>query len=270
MLRPAKFCNLSAMALVLCALALWLAVQTPSAQTPSAKAPPAARTVPAPPPPAIPTPTPEQLAIQAASNKDRQRMMELLGIKILRPGASGSTNGPNPANYDEVKADLHLPLPNPLVLNNGQRVTTAKMWWTERRPQIAELFNEDIYGRVPAHLPKVTWEVVSVTREKNGDVPVITKTLVGHVDNSIDPAITVNIDLTLSTPADAKGPIPVMMEFGLSKAIMEMFAKRFPQFAAMAGTGPTWQQQVLAKGWDTPSTYPQACRLTMAPDLSRA
>ena len=249
MLRPAKFCNLSAMALVLCALALWLAAQTPSAQTPSAKAPPAARTVPAPPPPAIPAPTPEQLAIQAASNKDRQRMMELLGIKTLRPGASGSPNGPNPANYDEAKADLHLPLPNPLVLNNGQRVTTARMWWTDRRPQIAELFNEDIYGRVPARLPKVTWEVVSVTREKNGDVPVITKTLVGHVDNSIDPAFTVNIGLTLSTPADARGPVPVMMEFGLSKAIMEMFAKRFPQFAAMAGTGPTWQQQVLAKGW---------------------
>ena len=242
-LRPAKFCHLFAIALVLCALEPSLAAQLPSAKAP------AAQTAPAPPPPAIPAPTPEQLAIQAASNKDHQRMMDLLGIKTLRPGASGSPNGPNPANYDEAKADLHLPLPNPLVMRNGQRVTTARMWWTERRPQIVEMFNEDIYGRVPAHLPKVTWEVVSVTREKNGDVPVITKKLVGHVDNAIDPAITVNIDLTLSTPADARGPVPVMMEFGLSKAIMEMLAKQFPQFAAMAGTGPTWQQQVLAKGW---------------------
>ena len=176
-------------------------------------------------------------------------MMDLLGIKDLRPGVNGNPNGPNPVNYDESKADMHLPLPDPLVLEDGRRVTTARMWWTQRRPQIVELFDREILGRVPAHLPKVTWQVVSVTREKNGDVPVITKTLVGRVDNSIDPAITVNIDLTLSTPADARGPVPVIMEFGLSKAVMEMLAKQFPQFAAAAGSGPTWQQQVLAKGW---------------------
>ncbi|HTX75183.1 MAG TPA: hypothetical protein VMD29_03180 [Terracidiphilus sp.] len=213
---------------------------------PANSQPPAATPRPAPQPPA---PTPEQLAIQAASEKDRQRMMDLLGIKELRPGVNGNPNGPNPVNYDESKADMHLPIPDPLVLEDGRRVTTAKMWWAERRPQIVELFDREILGRVPAHLPKVTWQVVSVTRERNGGVPVITKTLVGHVDNSIDPAITVNIDLTLSTPADSRGPVPVIMEFGLSKAVMEMLAKQFPQFAASAETGPTWQQQVLAKGW---------------------
>jgi hypothetical protein len=206
--------------------------------------------------PAVPSPaqsgsgpTPEQLAIQTASEKDRQRMMDVLGIKELRPGVNGNPNGPNPANYDEGKANVYPKLPNPLVLDNGKPVTSAKMWWTQRRSQIDELFSEEIYGRVPAHVPKVTWEAVSTTREKNGDVPVITKKLAGHVDNSSDPAITVNIDLTLSTPAGAKGPVPVVMEFGLSKAMMEALAKRFPQFAAMAGTGPTWQQQVLARGW---------------------
>jgi len=35
----------------------------------------------------------------------------------------------------------------------------------------------------------------------------------------------------------------------LSKEVMAMIAKRFPQFAAMNGNGPTWQQQVLARGW---------------------
>jgi hypothetical protein len=176
-------------------------------------------------------------------------MMDLLGIKELRPGFSGSPNGPNPANYDESKADLYPKLPDALVLNNGKRVTSARMWWRDRRPQIVELFDEDIYGRVPVQLPKVNWEVVSTTQEKNGDIPIITKKLVGHVDNSTDPSITVNIDLTLSTPANAKGPLPVIMAFGLSKEFLEMMAKRFPQFAAGAGSGPTWQQQVLARGW---------------------
>ncbi|MGB6687895.1 MAG: hypothetical protein WBE76_08640 [Terracidiphilus sp.] len=200
--------------------------------------------------PAPPPPTPEQLAIQAASEKEHQREMDLLGIKELRHGASGDPKSPYAANYDESKADVYPNLPGPLQLNNGKSVTSAKMWWTRRRPEIVELFNRDIYGFVPPNTPKVNWELVSTTQEKNGDVPVVTKKLIGHVDNSIDPAIKVDIDLTLSTPANATGPVPVIMEFGLSKEFIAMLAKRFPQFAnLMNGHGPTWQQQVLARGW---------------------
>ena len=194
-------------------------------------------------------PTPEQLAIEAASEKDHQRMMDLLGIKTLRPGASGDPKAPNAANYDESKADIYGPPPNPLVSSDGQPVISAAQWWHERRPQIVELFDREILGRTPAHLPKVTWEVVSVAHENNGDVPVVTKTLVGRVDNSADPKITVNLDLTLTTPANAKGPVPVIMELAFSKEFMAMFAKRFPQFAQKPGDGPTWEQQVLARGW---------------------
>ena len=134
-------------------------------------------------------------------------------------------------------------------MKNGAQVTSAKMWWSERRPEIQEDFDREILGRTPANLPKVTWEVVSTTHEKNGDVPVVTKRLLGHVDNSRDPAIKVDIDLTLTTPADAKGPVPVIMEFGFSREMMAQMAKRFPQFAAGERQGPTWQQQVLARGW---------------------
>jgi hypothetical protein len=205
---------------------------------------------PAPPAPAArPAPTPEQLAIQAASEKEHQREMDALGIKELRPGADGDANSPHAANYDEAKADVYPKIPDPLVLNNGKPVTTAKLWWSRRRPEIVELFDREIYGRTPANLPKVNWEVVSTVHEKNGDVAVVTKTLVGHVDNSADPKIAVNIELTLTTPADARAPVPVIMELGLSKEFLAMMAKRFPQFAAMAGPGPTWQQQVLARGW---------------------
>ncbi|MGD0649376.1 MAG: acetylxylan esterase, partial [Acidobacteriaceae bacterium] len=143
-------------------------------------------------------------------------------------------------------------LPDPLLLNNGQQVTTGKVWWTRRRPEIVEMFDREIYGRVPANLPKVNWEVVSTTAEKNGAVPVVTKKLLGHVDNSIDPAIKVEIDLTLTTPADAIGPVPVIMEFAYSREFMAAMARRFPQAAAGGpggNQGPTWQQQVLAKGW---------------------
>jgi hypothetical protein len=216
-----------------------------------------------PPQPATrPAPTPEQLAIQVASEKEHQREMDALGITELRSGAEGDANSPHAANYDEAKADIYPKTPDPLLLNNGKPVTTAKMWWSKRRPEIVELFDREIYGRTPANLPKVTWEVASTVHEKNGDVPVITKTLVGHVDNSADPKITVNIDLTLTTPENAKGPVPVIMELGLSKEFLAMMAKRFPQFAAMAGNGPTWQQQVLARGWG----YAEYIPTTVQPD----
>ena len=176
-------------------------------------------------------------------------MMDLLHIKSILEGADGmNPKAPNAANYDESKAGPFVPLPDPLKLNNGKEVKSAKDWWKKRRPKLVEIFDREIYGRVPANLPKVNWEVLSTTKETNGDVPVITKKLVGHVDNSSFPAIKVDIQLTISTPADANGPVPVIMEFGLSPEVIAQLKQRFPQFFK-AESGPTWQQQVLAKGW---------------------
>jgi hypothetical protein len=82
-------------------------------------------------------------------------------------------------------------------------------------------------------------------------VPVITKELAGHVDNSAYPQVSVNIQLTLTTPADAKGPVPVIMQ--LTFILPQSILKRF---GMLAGPGPTWQQQVLAKGWGYASLIP--------------
>ncbi len=180
-------------------------------------------------------PTAQQLAQQAATKQDHQRMMELLKITSLRPGADGrNPEAPNAANYDEAKANPYPKLPEPLMLNNGKRVTTAKVWWTRRRPEIVEDFDREIYGRVPKVTPAVKWEVTSTTNEKNGDVPVITRKLVGHVDNSSYPQITVDIQLTLTTPANATGPVPVIMELSF------VFPPGFRPPAPPAGT-PTDQ-----------------------------
>ena len=178
--------------------------------------------------------------IRRLTAEDHKRMMDLLGIKSLRPGRNGmNPQADNYANYDESKANPYPNLPDPLILKNGQKVTTAQTWWNQRRPEIVEDFDREIYGRVPKDTPKVNWEVTSTTNEKNCDVPVITKELVGHVDNSSSPAISVDIQLTLTTPADATRPVPVIMEFG--------FGGRFGR--AQRGSGPSWQQQVINKGW---------------------
>ena len=186
--------------------------------------------------------------VQLTAEQDHQRMMDLLHIAALRRGADGDPKSPHAANYDEAKANPYPKLPDPLVLKNGKKVTKAETWWKQRRPEIVEDFDREVYGRVPKNTPKVNWEVVGTSKEMNGDVPVITKKLVGHVDNSSYPSINVDIQLTLTTPANASGPVPVMMEFGLSPEVLAALAKRFPAMMA-PGPGPTWQHRVLAKGW---------------------
>ena len=141
-------------------------------------------------------------------------MMDQLGIKALRPGPSGDENAPNHANYDESKANPYTNYPDALTLNDGQKVTTPQMWWDKRRPQIVEMYSKNVYGFVPAHVPQVTWTVKAIDHEMIGFTPVLAKELIGHVDNSADPAISVDIHMMLVTPASAKGPVPVLMMFG--------------------------------------------------------
>jgi hypothetical protein len=193
------------------------------------------------------------------AEQDHQRLMDILHIHALRRGADGDPKSAYPANYDESKAGTDLKLPDPLRLDNGKKVTSAKMWWRKRRPKIWEDFDREIYGRAPAKTPPVRWEVTSTTKETIGTSAVITKKLVGHVDNAAYPTVTVNIDLTLTTPADATGSVPVMMELGLSADVLAAIAKRFPDL--MAG-GAKWRELVLAKGWG----YAEYIPTTVQPD----
>jgi hypothetical protein len=188
--------------------------------------------------------------VHLTSEQDHQRMMDLLHIQPLRRGPDGDPKSSNAANTDESKVAPYS-LPDPLVLKNGKRVTTPEMWWKQRRPEIVEDFDREIYGRVPANTPKVDWKIVSKTNETLFGMPVITKKLTGHVDNSSYPQVTVDIDLTLTTPENALGPVPVMMEFGLAPEVLAAIKKHFidAQWAAFNGNAPPWQRLVLAKGW---------------------
>ncbi len=184
-------------------------------------------------------------SIRRLTDQDYKKMLDLLHIDSTRPGPSGNPQAPNAANTDESKASDYKTLPDPLILKNGTQVTSKKMWWDQRRPEIVEDFDREIYGRVPDNIPKVTWEVVSITNDTSNHVAAITKKLIGHVDNSSWPSISVNIDLTLSTPANAKGPVPVIMEFSF------VFPPGFKFPPPPPGTPiqPGWQQQLLEKGW---------------------
>ena len=204
--------------------------------------------------------------INAASAEDHKKMLELLGIVSLRPGANGNDpKAPNAANYDEEKANPFPVLPDPLTLKNGKEVSSAKIWWDNRRAEIVEDFDREIYGRVPQNTPKVKWQITETVSDSVGGIPVLVKKLIGHVDNSIYPAVNVDIQLTVTTPANATMPVPLVMELSF------VFPPGFRPPAAPAGTQvlPGWQQQVLEKGWGYAILIPTSIQADNGAGLSR-
>ncbi|MBZ0256020.1 acetylxylan esterase [bacterium] len=181
----------------------------------------------------------ERERINKLNHEDHQLMMKMLGVSELRPGPSGNPNAPNAANSDEAKATPYTSLPDPLVFKNGAPVKT-KDQWTQRKKEIMEDFDREIYGRVPDKTPAVSWEVVNVSETTESEFPVTIKELAGHVDNSSYPDITVDIRMTLTTPRPGKEAVPVVVEFGWN----------FPAgWGRRQQQGPTWKEQLLAKGW---------------------
>src|ERR1035438_10265244 len=145
------------------------------------------------------------------AEQDHRNMMDQLGIKALRPGPSGNEKAPDHANYEESKANPFPDLPDALTSKNGQRVTTEREWWDRRRPEIVEDFEREVLGRIPPDVPPVTWKITGTANSKTAVSPVMERQLVGHVENSSCPSIPVDIQMTLVTLANAKGPVPVMM-----------------------------------------------------------
>lgn len=161
--------------------------------------------------PHMPTPE-ERAAIAAASAAERSRELKLLGITAIQPPATAYDIGkPGNANYDESKANPYPKLPELLVMQNGHKVTKATQW-PARRKELLDLFAENVYGRYPAHIPAVIWKVESAQPMSVSGVAAIVKHIVGHVDNSSYPAITVDIAADVVTPAATRGKkVPVII-----------------------------------------------------------
>ena len=175
--------------------------------------------------------------VTMTAQQDRQNMLDQLRIPsaVMRRRPSGmNPQAADFQNTDEAKANPWA-LPEMMVTKARKPVTTPDDWWKVRRPELVEYFDAEVYGRVPKDVPAVKWE--SVTAEAFAAAapqggrggfggppggpggaaqapPSVTKYYLGKVDNTACPAITVTFRLTLTLPANATGPVPVMMDFG--------------------------------------------------------
>ena len=112
-------------------------------------------------------------------------------------------------NYDESMASPY-PLPDPLLLKNGQFVKDTQTWWNQRRAEILNDFQSEMYGRIPQNTPKVTWEVTG-TDGSAAKGTAIMKSVVGHIDNLRYPRASPSINITMYTPSNAAGPVPLIV-----------------------------------------------------------
>ncbi len=151
--------------------------------------------------PQPPAPTTPQVGQSSAPGRSTNLGTDSNGNPLRRALKTGHVS-----NYDESKVKPYS-LPDPLIMQNGARVRSAEMWVHERRPEILRLYETDIYGRIPASAPKVQWQVTG-TDPAARDGAAVRKTIVGKMGESAEAP---RMNLTLYTPAAAKGPVPVIL-----------------------------------------------------------
>lgn len=168
---------------------------------------------------------------QAATEKDYRETLARLGITHMRPGADGyNKQSPNYVNYDDTKAGPSSPAPAAITIAHP----TASWWRNVRRPQLVHLFEDDMYGRVPASAPRIEWKLQSEQRLRKFGAAVIERHYRGTAQGS-----SLAIDLSETLPDRAKH-VPLILELGFPEGF------RFP---GMPAPSDPWQGQVLRRGW---------------------
>ncbi len=207
------------------------------------------------------------------TQEDHQQMLGQLGITKLRPGRNANPEGANPANYDESKANPYPDWPEILQLEDGTPVTTPEMWWTQRRPEIVELFEREVYGRVPDRVPAVTWSIRQERDDLSGRLPIQVQHVVGTVENTACPEINVEISMSLTLPRDTENPVPILMMFGFTEfdplpEWMQRFRSRRPE-GPSGPRPPSRTDELIAAGWGCVIINPNTIQADQGAGLTR-
>ena len=92
---------------------------------------------------------------------DYEDMKAKIGVRETKPRRDGQAEDPAlRPNYDELKANPFPFYPDPFVTFDGRKVRNARMWYKVRKPELKEVFEREVYGRIPDNVPAVDWEVV--------------------------------------------------------------------------------------------------------------
>ena len=114
-------------------------------------------------------------------------------------------------NYDESKVGTYT-LPDPLVMQNGEKVADAAMWKNKRRPEILELFRTHVYGRSPGKPKEMTFKVFD-DEAKALDGRATRKQVTVYFTGKQDGP---SMDILMYLPNAAPRPVPVFLLLNFS------------------------------------------------------
>jgi hypothetical protein len=127
-----------------------------------------------------------------------------LGLLAIAPQAMAQPQG---FNYDESKVPDYS-LPDPLIAEDGSKVTTADAWRQSRRPEVLRLFEDYVYGKTPIGRPEaMRWEVFDSADDAIDGLARRKQVRISFSEDDDGP----HMDLLLYTPADAEGPVPTFL-----------------------------------------------------------
>ncbi len=122
-------------------------------------------------------------------------------------------------NYDETKIPAYS-LPDPLTMENGEKVSDARAWREKRRPELLRLFATYVYGRTPATRPEgMRFEILESTTDAL-DGKATRKQVVIHFNGKRDGP---RMNLLLYLPNNTRRPVPVFLglNFGGNQSVYD-------------------------------------------------
>jgi hypothetical protein len=98
-------------------------------------------------------------------------------------------------------------LPDVLTLNNGKKVTTAKQWKAQRKPELLELFKREMYGQSPGKPAGMTFKVFDQDKNALGGKAIRKQVTVYFTGKADGP----KMDILLYIPNKARHPVPAIL-----------------------------------------------------------
>jgi len=111
-----------------------------------------------------------------------------------------------PPNYDEAKVPQYT-LPDPLVCEDGTRVTDAQTWREKRRPELLDLFRHHMYGKAPGRPEKMRFELIESDTAALGGLATRKQIAICPTGSRAD----IHFDLLIYLPNDCARPSPIFL-----------------------------------------------------------
>ena len=153
-------------------------------------------------------------------------------------------------NYDEAKVPAYE-LPDPLQFDDGREVRNARQWEKKRRPQVLEVFAQEMYGHMPARPEGLHFSTISEETVYAG------LGLRKVVRIYLDADQTHWFDVLIHLPKDAAGPVPMFVGLnfkGNDATLDERADFRWPyELVLKAGMGvaTAWRDTIEPDGKDS-------------------